>query len=63
MNDKTLGFDSFIYNLVYFKSDFLTMFYKFITEFASIFIIENYIFIKNFLKDLNYTAEEESNDD
>ena len=39
MNDKTLGFDSFIYNLVYFKSDFLTMFYKFITEFASIFII------------------------
>lgn len=39
MNDKTLGFDSFIYNLVYFKSDFLTVFYKFITEFASIFII------------------------
>ena len=39
MNDKTLGFDSFIYNLVYFKNDFLTVFYKFITEFASIFII------------------------
>ena len=39
MNNKTLGFDSFIYNLVYFKNDFLTVFYKFITEFASIFII------------------------
>lgn len=32
-------------------------------KFASIFIVENNIFMKNFLKDLNYTAEEESNDD
>lgn len=39
MNNKTDNFDSFIYDLIYFKSDFLTMMYKFITEFASIFII------------------------
>ena len=49
LNDKTVFFDSFVYNL-FLKNDFLTYFFKFITMFASeivIGIICLIIFIKN----------------
>ena len=49
LNDKTVFFDSFVYNL-FLKNDFFTYFFKFITMFASeivIGIICLIIFIKN----------------